>query len=110
MFLNSEILARRCLSDNILLQKLGVHCFVLPRSWFLVTKWVKPSMGVVNLNTDGCSKGNPGPSGGGSVLRDFRGDLIWAQAEFYGQQTNMVAEAKASCRGLEDVEQRGGLA
>lgn len=66
---------------------IGTKCFV--------TKWVRPKEGWVKLNVDGCSKGNHGPSGGGCVLRNGKGVLIWAQAEFYGVQTNMVAEAKA---------------
>ncbi|KAM7470443.1 hypothetical protein LguiA_008626 [Lonicera macranthoides] len=32
-----------------------------------VTRWLSPKEGWVKLNSDGCSKGNPGLSGGGSV-------------------------------------------
>lgn len=48
----------------------------------IITKWLKPILGRVKLNSDGCSKGNPGRSGGGSLLRSDSGMLIWAQADF----------------------------
>ncbi|KAL2897170.1 hypothetical protein RDABS01_038953 [Bienertia sinuspersici] len=37
-------------------------------------------MGWVRLNTDGGSKGNPGPSGAGWAIRDHRGTLLLAFA------------------------------
>lgn len=66
----------------------------------IITKWFKPSMGRVKLNSDGSSKGNPNRSGGGSLLKSDSGMLIWAQAEFYGHTSNMVAETKILLQGV----------
>lgn len=38
--------------------------------------WVKPPPGMLKLNVDGASKGNPGRSGGGGGLRDSQGNVI----------------------------------
>ena len=64
-------------------------------------QWKKPIVGRVKLNSDGCSKGNPGQSGGRAILRSHFGDLICAIGDRYGCQTNMVAEARSLHQGLE---------
>lgn len=51
-------------------------------------------------DVDRC-KLNPGPSGGGSLLRNHKGHVLLALADFYGQQSNMVAEARALLQGLQ---------
>ena len=38
-----------------------------PRYSYRVVCWGSPSQGICKLNTDGCSLGNPRPSGGGGV-------------------------------------------
>ncbi|KAH0724103.1 hypothetical protein KY290_023795 [Solanum tuberosum] len=35
-------------------------------------KWREPLDNYLKLNTDGCSKGNPGEAGGGGILRDHQ--------------------------------------
>lgn len=46
-------------------------------------KWLKSALGRVKLNIDVHSKGNPGPSGGGAIIRDHMGILVVALADFY---------------------------
>lgn len=38
----------------------------------MAVSWSKPPIGLFKLNSDGASKGNPGPSGGGGIVRDSR--------------------------------------
>ncbi|XP_070036593.1 uncharacterized protein [Nicotiana tomentosiformis] len=52
-------------------------------------------------NTDGASKGNPGPSSLGFCVRDDEGDMVYTRAVDMGVTTNVVAEAKAILQGLE---------
>jgi ribonuclease HI len=51
------------------------------------------------LNTDGASKGNPGPSGGG-VIRNDKGDVIFAFSHYYGETDSLIAEVRAALDGL----------
>jgi ribonuclease HI len=52
--------------------------------------------------TDGASRGNPGESGIGIVLKDERGEVIASQYGYIGKTTNNVAEytALAACLKL----------
>ncbi|CAA6662919.1 unnamed protein product [Spirodela intermedia] len=47
------------------------------------------------LNVDGASQGNPGPSGGGGILHDSTGCILFAFSNFYNIRTNTEAEAMA---------------
>ncbi|XP_075087987.1 uncharacterized protein LOC142169942 [Nicotiana tabacum] len=60
-----------------------------------------PFHGWYKCNTDGASKGNPGPSSLGFCVRDDEGDVVYARAVDLGVTTNVVAEAKAILQGLE---------
>ncbi|XP_059288842.1 uncharacterized protein LOC132042262 [Lycium ferocissimum] len=42
----------------------------------VAVKWNVPRPEILKLNSDGCSKGNPGPSGGGGLIRDQREILL----------------------------------
>lgn len=70
-----------------------------PRLDIRCIKWIKPIK--YKLNTDGCSKGNPGKAGGGGILRNERGHLITAYAEYFGECSNNMSEAKAILFGIE---------
>ncbi|HWA78223.1 MAG TPA: ribonuclease HI family protein [Polyangiaceae bacterium] len=53
------------------------------------------------LWTDGAARGNPGPAGGGAVLKTPDGDLLDEQSQYLGHTTNNVAEYRALLLGLE---------
>ncbi|KAH9288934.1 hypothetical protein KI387_033051, partial [Taxus chinensis] len=57
------------------------------------TAWYK-------LNFDGASKGNPGDSGGGGVIRDHRGCFVATFSSKMGKQTNHYSEALAALWGI----------
>lgn len=61
--------------------------------------WKFPSR-ALKLNTNGSSRGNPGPSSGGGVLRNESGLVLFAFSEFFGLKTNLQAEAQALLLGL----------
>ncbi|CAA6659589.1 unnamed protein product [Spirodela intermedia] len=51
----------------------GLH--IIPtQTWTTIrsVRWTPPRVGQWKLNVDGASQGNPGPSGGGGILRDSR--------------------------------------
>jgi len=57
----------------------------------------------IALYFDGCSKGNPGPSGAGAVLYE-NGTEIWSDSKFVGlRETNNVAEYSGLILGLEEA-------
>jgi ribonuclease HI len=46
-------------------------------------------------NTDGASRGNPGESGIGVILRDEKGAVVYSGSGYIGRTTNNVAEYQA---------------
>nr|XP_016511576.1 PREDICTED: uncharacterized protein LOC107828724 [Nicotiana tabacum] len=60
-----------------------------------------PCHGWYKCNTDGASKGNPGPSSLGICVRDDEGDVVYSRVVNLGVKTNVVAEANAILQGLE---------
>jgi ribonuclease HI len=58
------------------------------------------------VNTDGGSRGNPGPAAIAAVLQDGEGKVIGEHAELIGDATNNVAEYRALLLG---IEQAAGL-
>jgi ribonuclease HI len=46
-------------------------------------------------HTDGASRGNPGESGIGIVLRDEHGHLVYSEGRYIGSATNNAAEYQA---------------
>ena len=63
-------------------------------------RWLAPWSGGVKLNIDGCSKGNPGVSGGEGILRDSISSMVFAFSGYFGRCTSLQAEAKALFLGL----------
>lgn len=55
------------------------------------------------LYADGGSRGNPGASGAGAVVRNEKGETVVEVSEFLGHTTNNVAEYTAVLRALEKL-------
>ena len=47
------------------------------------------------IHADGGSRGNPGPSGAGALIRDERGNAVASVSQFLGTRTNNYAEYEA---------------
>jgi len=56
------------------------------------------------INTDGGSRGNPGPAGIGAVLSDEKGNIAKEISECIGNATNNQAEYKALVCALEEAK------
>jgi len=56
------------------------------------------------INTDGGSRGNPGPSGIGAVFFDENKKVIARYKEYIGEATNNIAEYKALILALTKVK------
>jgi len=52
------------------------------------------------LFTDGASRGNPGPSAAGVILKDQEGKILLEKSQFLGRMTNNEAEYRALALGL----------
>ena len=65
-------------------------------NFFAMVRWLKPTPGVLKLNTNGGSKGNPGQSGGGcGILRDSDGNMMnLAFSSHFGSSTSAQAEIR----------------
>lgn len=57
---------------------------------------------MATLYFDGCSKGNPGPSGSGALIKDE--NIVWRDFEYVGNTTNNVAEYKGLILGLKQLK------
>jgi ribonuclease HI len=55
----------------------------------------------MTINTDGGSRGNPGPGACGAVLKDRSGNVIAQKGKFLGICTNNEAEYQGLILGLE---------
>ncbi|KAL0455304.1 UNVERIFIED_CONTAM: putative ribonuclease H protein [Sesamum latifolium] len=73
----------------------------------IIIHWRKPQEGWYKLNTDQASKGNPGISGTGGILRDHLGQVIFAFQEPLGVTSNTQAELRAIYRGLKLCIEKG---
>lgn len=56
-------------------------------------------------HTDGASRGNPGESGIGVIIKDESGLVVYSEATYIGLATNNIAEYKALIRCLEKVSE-----
>lgn len=50
--------------------------------------WNRPPGDILKLNTDGSALDNPGRIGGGGILRDLEGNMIYAYATPLGFGSN----------------------
>jgi len=57
--------------------------------------------------TDGGSRGNPGPSATGVVIKDNRGNILEAYGEYLGEQTNNFAEYSAAISAIKKAAHLG---
>nr|XP_016459321.1 PREDICTED: ribonuclease H-like [Nicotiana tabacum] len=62
--------------------------------------WELSELSWVKVNTDGASRGNPGRSSFGFVLRDKYGDILHAQVKEIHEGTNTKAEVMAMLEAL----------
>jgi ribonuclease HI len=58
------------------------------------------------IHGDGGSRGNPGPSGAGAVIRDEGGFTVAAVSKFLGTQTNNFAEYEAVISAFDELLSR----
>jgi len=61
-------------------------------------------MAKIILNTDGGSRGNPGPAGAGAVITSEAGEVLKTASKFLGQTTNNEAEYQGVLLGLDLVK------
>ncbi|XP_073139140.1 uncharacterized protein [Henckelia pumila] len=65
-----------------------------------IVRWLRPPPGFFKLNVDGSSRGNPGESSVGGVVRDSSGRTLGFFSEFIGTGSNVRAELWAIWRGV----------
>lgn len=58
------------------------------------------------VNTDGASKGNPGPASYGYIIKDRGGAIVHQEGKLIGETTNNVAEYTAVLKALEYINER----
>ncbi|WMV09401.1 hypothetical protein MTR67_002786 [Solanum verrucosum] len=71
-----------------------------PKISYKIVRWSAPPPKWLKCNTDGASRGNPGPSSAAFCIRDSGGEIIVAKGFLLPNTTNMVAEARPIREGL----------
>lgn len=79
----------------------------LPRTYSDHSPLVVLTQGKLKLNTDGSSKGDPGQSRYGGLLRDEAGTWLWGYHGYLGNCTSLEAELWGLYRGLTIIMQKG---
>ncbi|XP_060200113.1 uncharacterized protein LOC132628344 [Lycium barbarum] len=59
-----------------------------------------PSDRCYKCNKDGASRANPGPSSYGFCVRDWKGDMVFAQWKKIEETTNAISEARVVMEGV----------
>ena len=59
------------------------------------------------INTDGGSRGNPGPAGIGVIIKTPEGEVVATIARFLGKTTNNQAEYRAIVAGIHKAHDLG---
>lgn len=72
-----------------------------------VGRWRPPQDEFIKINTDGSSKGNPGPAGVGGVGRNCRGEVVFLFSVHKGRQSNNLMEGLAILYALERTWELG---
>ena len=85
--------------------KTAEHCHQQYK--IIMVSWQKPKEGIYKLNTDGSAIQDTGKIGGGGILRDHTGKIIYAFSVPLDFGTNNMAELKAAAYGLEWCQQHG---
>lgn len=63
--------------EEIVLSCLNIQPKCYQQRKTIMVKWLKLPANSIKLNSDGASKGNPGPAGGGCILRDHTGNMVY---------------------------------
>lgn len=82
---------KTCISVNASKQIISINC------------WSAPPTGVLKLNFNGSSLGNPGPSGFGCVIRDSHGDINRIVTGTIGIVDSTKAELMGLLMGLREI-------
>ncbi|KAH0669287.1 hypothetical protein KY285_023446 [Solanum tuberosum] len=72
-----------------------------------VVRWLMPHVGWWKCNTDGASRGNPGPSAAAFCISNSAGDLVGAKGVKIQDSTSIVAEAIVVREGLQYYWEHG---
>ncbi|KAK1562591.1 hypothetical protein Q3G72_014539 [Acer saccharum] len=84
------------LPTSVLMMNLKVGCVDNP---IICRKdkcpWSPPLDGILKFNVDGSSRGNPGPSGIGGIMRDSKGDILCIFSSYIGFGLSTLAEIQA---------------
>ncbi|KAH0693357.1 hypothetical protein KY285_020454 [Solanum tuberosum] len=70
-----------------------------PSFSFKIVRWIHPPVRWFKCNTNGGSRGNPGPSSTAFCIRDSKGDFVVAKGVRIQDTTNLVVEARAIREG-----------
>ncbi|XP_042483836.1 uncharacterized protein LOC122064185 [Macadamia integrifolia] len=90
----------RSTADLLCCRKLGLHAAPGDPPSILEVIWCKPPLAWSKIKIDGSSMENPGRAGGGVVIRDSNGKVIFSFKNFLGISMNYYAEFMSFLHGI----------
>ncbi|XP_020520359.1 serine carboxypeptidase-like 47 [Amborella trichopoda] len=83
------------ISANSFLSQCENILYLQPQKLQRPNNWLPPPEGIIKLNFDDCSLGNPGPVEAGGVFRDHHRNILFTYSEHLGYEDSQYAEAMA---------------
>ncbi|WP_237580702.1 hypothetical protein, partial [Salmonella sp. zj-f50] len=78
----------------------GLLTMLVKNKQIQIFKWMRLAQDFAKLNVDGSSIDNPVRSGGGGILRDVKGHMVFAFVKYYGINLNSIDEIQVLSDGL----------
>lgn len=86
-----------------------ISCLSAPTQPILSLCWKAPPQGVLKLNFNGASKGNPRPAGFGCVIRDHNGDNYKFLCGPLGHCNSTKAKTMGLLMGIRELKSMGAM-
>ncbi|CAL0329797.1 unnamed protein product [Lupinus luteus] len=69
--------------------------------------WKRPTHDRIKINCDGAARGCPGIAGGGTIFRNYKGDVLACFSDFYENQEALYGELNTTIEAIQFAYKKG---